>query len=118
MINIQETAKSIFDSENFRPFEFVGGILLTENLMAVVVKDKKNQFSYIYQYESGVWAYVNCPKLSYFMDNLKDYLPAKQKFMVEVEVTTLTGERGPEEVFRNFCAKEMLNDDGLSLIHI
>ena len=106
MNNITELAKSIYDNQikaiNPNPSPFCGGFLIDGRIIAVVI-NLGNQFGvYIYQLnDKQEWEYLAAPLLNYLMENLNDFIPAKKKFLVEVEVNTPIGDYKPDEAISN-----------------
>jgi hypothetical protein len=50
------------------------------------------------------WENFASPLLPYLMENLSDFIPAKKKFLVEVEISTPPGDYKPDEAINSFMA--------------
>jgi hypothetical protein len=104
-MDIQKTAKEIYDREEIT-FKFVGGFLISENIIVVVLLSTgfstEERLTYIFELKNNKWEYFASPRLEYLMTNLSDFLPAKKKFLIEVEVSTPPGDLKPDEAIQDF----------------
>lgn len=113
-MDIQKIAKDLYCNQKIdTSFTFVGGFLINENIIVVVVNKLSNiggeLFTYIYELKNDKWEYFASPKLDYLWENLNDFLPAKKRFLIEVEVNTAAGDRKPDEAIKNFIDNQNNN---------